>query len=137
MTHFPILNAAERVLVPVLLVYSVALLATGHEQPGGGFSGGLVAASAFALRAIVRDPAREEHDPSMWPRLVLATGLLLVWIAAILPVFLGKAPLTAMSVGLHLPPGLTIGTEFLFETGVYLVSAGAALTVLRAILRKP
>lgn len=130
-----ILRAAQRILVPVILVYSIALLVTGHHAPGGGFVGGLLAASAFTLRAVVRDPARREAHTSRVPRLLLAVGLLAVWTAAVLPVGFGEPFLSALETDLHLPPGVTVGTALLFETGIYLVAAGAVFTVQRAVLR--
>ena len=46
-----ILATVSRLLTGLLLVFSVFLLLRGHNLPGGGFSGGLVAASAFVLYA--------------------------------------------------------------------------------------
>ena len=48
----PIFRTAARLLMPLLLLFSVFLLLRGHNEPGGGFVGGLVAAAAFALYAI-------------------------------------------------------------------------------------
>ena len=45
----PILRTATRLLMPLLLLFAVFLLLRGHNEPGGGFVGGLVAAAAFAL----------------------------------------------------------------------------------------
>ena len=45
-------RSATRALMPLLLLFSLFLLLRGHNQPGGGFVGGLVAAAAFALYAI-------------------------------------------------------------------------------------
>src|SRR5690554_8239522 len=55
-----ILLTATRYLVPVLFLFSLYLLTRGHNEPGGGFVGGLVASSAFALYAIAHslDQAR-------------------------------------------------------------------------------
>jgi multicomponent Na+:H+ antiporter subunit C len=44
-----ILRATTRLLFPLTLVFSIFLLVRGHNEPGGGFVGGLAAASAFAL----------------------------------------------------------------------------------------
>ena len=38
--------------MPLLLLFSIFLLLRGHNEPGGGFVGGLVAAAAFALYAV-------------------------------------------------------------------------------------
>ena len=47
-----ILRTATRFMLPLLLLFSVFLLTRGHNQPGGGFSGGLVAAAAYTLYAL-------------------------------------------------------------------------------------
>ena len=49
MLYSLILRVAARVLVPLLLLFSLFMLLRGHNLPGGGFVGGLVAASAFVL----------------------------------------------------------------------------------------
>ena len=67
----PIFRTAARLLMPLLLLFSVFLLLRGHNEPGGGFVGGLVAAAAFALYAIAfgvqacaAGAAREANDPT-------------------------------------------------------------------------
>ena len=47
-----ILRAGSRLLAVLLLVFSVYMLLRGHNAPGGGFIGGLIAASAFVVFAI-------------------------------------------------------------------------------------
>ncbi len=37
-----ILHMATRLLMPLLLMFSIFLLVRGHNQPGGGFTAGLV-----------------------------------------------------------------------------------------------
>ena len=44
-----ILQTATRLLMPLLLLFAVFLLLRGHNQPGGGFVGGLVVAASFVL----------------------------------------------------------------------------------------
>jgi multicomponent Na+:H+ antiporter subunit B len=64
-----ILSAATRFLAPLMLAYSLFILLRGHNEPGGGFIGGLIAAVAFALYAKAEgtDAARRalRVDPSM------------------------------------------------------------------------
>ena len=47
--HSVILSTAIRLLLPLMLLFSLFLLLRGHNEPGGGFVGGLVVAAAFAL----------------------------------------------------------------------------------------
>ena len=39
-------------LAALMVVFSVFVLLRGHNEPGGGFIGGLIAASAFAIYGI-------------------------------------------------------------------------------------
>ncbi|HLW40594.1 MAG TPA: MnhB domain-containing protein, partial [Brumimicrobium sp.] len=46
-----ILNTVSKILLPLLILFSVFVLLRGHNLPGGGFVGGLVASIAFILHA--------------------------------------------------------------------------------------
>ena len=50
----PILTVAGRALLPLALLFSLYLLWRGHNEPGGGFVGGLVAAAGFTVHALPR-----------------------------------------------------------------------------------
>ncbi|MEO1511944.1 MAG: MnhB domain-containing protein, partial [Planctomycetota bacterium] len=47
-----IFRAAARLLLPLLLLFSLIILGVGHNEPGGGFVGGLVASAAVAMYAM-------------------------------------------------------------------------------------
>ena len=72
-----ILRETTRRLAPLILVFSVFLLLRGHEQPGGGFVGGLVASIAFSLYAFVFGPQAARGILRADPRAVGAAGLAL------------------------------------------------------------
>ena len=57
-----ILSAATRFVSPLMLAYSLFILLRGHNEPGGGFIGGLIAATAFALTAVVQGWLAEQED---------------------------------------------------------------------------
>ena len=71
-----ILRSAARLLLPLLLLFSIFLLLRGHNEPGGGFSGGLVAAAAFALLTIATDVPTTRRTLRMSPRVFIGAGLL-------------------------------------------------------------
>ena len=130
-----ILRTATRFLLTLLLLFSVFLLLRGHNEPGGGFVGGLVAASAFTLYAIAYDVAAARRALGFEPRTLVAAGLLVATGSGLLPVTLGLPFLTGLWGSITIPPAaaLSVGTPFLFDTGVYLVVMGAALTILFAL----
>ena len=47
-----IFRTAARFLLPVMLLSSVVVCLRGHNDPGGGFVGGLIAAAAFGLHSM-------------------------------------------------------------------------------------
>lgn len=127
-----ILQTATRFLVPLLLLFSLFLLFRGHNAPGGGFVGGLVAAAAFALYAIAEgvDPARRLLR--LDPRHLIAFGLCLAVASGIAPLFARGVLLT----GVWLPAGAgssPVGTPLIFDLGVYVVVLGVTLTILFAL----
>ena len=133
MTHV-ILQTATRFMLPLLLLFSVFLLFRGHNEPGGGFSGGLVGAAAFALYALAFDVAAARKALGFDPRSLLGPGLLGALLA-------GWGPLRAS--GPRRPhrhywrhfsfPAygeFYLGTTFFFDLGVYLVVLGMTLTII-------
>jgi multicomponent Na+:H+ antiporter subunit B len=50
-----IANVTIRIICPVLLLFNIYLIANGHISPGGGFQGGVMAASFFVCRYLIHD----------------------------------------------------------------------------------
>lgn len=125
-----IFNAVVRALQPLLLVFSFFLLLSGHHEPGGGFTGGLVAASAFVLHAIANDPASARRAVRVPLMTLIGVGLLCGLASGLVAVARGEPFLT--SVWLEIGAGglgsLELGTPLLFDLGVYLVVMGVTLT---------
>jgi multisubunit Na+/H+ antiporter MnhB subunit len=122
-----ILQGATRLLVLLMLAFSVFLLWRGHNEPGGGFVGGLVASVAAGLVAMSAGPAALRRALRVDPRTLAGAGLLVALGAGILGWILGSPFLGGhwISVG-----GLKLGTPLLFDVGVYLVVVGAVTTLL-------
>lgn len=127
-----ILRTASGLLQPVLLLYSIYLLVAGHNGPGGGFAGGLVAASAFALHALAHDARSARRSLGADPRTILGMGLFVAAVSGLLGLVLGRGYLTGFWYELPLPGGgyLPVGTPLLFDTGVYLLVLGMALLMI-------
>lgn len=126
-----ILVTAARPLVPLLLLFSIFLLLRGHNEPGGGFAGGLVAAAAFTLLAISRDPATARRALFVEPQTLIGLGLLVAIGAGVVGLLMGDPLLTGQWFEIALPGGLMLelGTPLVFDVGVYLVVLGATLTM--------
>jgi multicomponent Na+:H+ antiporter subunit B len=126
-----ILPTATTWLMPVLALFSLFLLLRGHNEPGGGFAGGLVLAAAFVLLSIADGVPVARAALHLDPRTLVGTGLLLMLVAgAFAPTVFGEPFLTAhwwqIPVG---AAGFSVGTPLLFDIGVYLAVAGTVLLI--------
>ena len=125
-----ILRATTRLLFPLTLDFSVFLLIRGHNEPGGGFVGGLTAAAAFALilASDGLDKAREllRVDPLVLVGVGLATALL----SGVPPLFDGGAFLTGHWLDAKIPVIGHLGTPLVFDVGVYLAVLGVVVAFL-------
>jgi multicomponent Na+:H+ antiporter subunit B len=131
-----ILTTATRFIMGLLLVFSVFLLLRGHNDPGGGFAGGLVAASAFALYAISFNLETAKRALRHDPRTLLAIGLFISVVSGILPMLLKRPFLTGIWYSQKVPGIGKIGTPLLFDVGVYLVVVGITLTIIFALMEE-
>lgn len=125
-----ILSTATRYLLPLLLLFSIFLLLRGHNEPGGGFVGGLVAAAAFALYAIAYDVPQARRALGIDPRTLMAVGLLAAAGSGGLSLVAGKPFMTGLWSAQEVPLLGKVGTPLLFDSGVYLVVIGVVLMII-------
>jgi len=129
-----LLEVSSRALLPLILVFSVFLLLRGHNEPGGGFVGGLVAASAFALVAVAKGVGEARRTLRFDPRTLIAAGLAVALGSAAAPMLIDRPFLTGLWPGVTLPAVGKPGSPLWFDLGVYLVVVGVVLTVLWALM---
>lgn len=125
-----ILSTAVRFMLPLLLVYSVFILFRGHNLPGGGFIGGLVAAAAFSLYAISDGVQKAKQAIRFEPLQIAATGLSVSMIAGFIGYFSGLNFLQGVWYDITIPVMGKLGTPVLFDVGVYLVVIGITLKII-------
>lgn len=129
-----VLRTASRLLVGLLLMFSIFLLLRGHNEPGGGFIGGLVAAAAFVLYGLAGNEVSVRQALHFDTRSYIATGLLLAGSSALFPVLLGRPMLTAVWGELRLLGAhVELGTPLFFDFGVYIAVFGVTLTIMLAM----
>lgn len=133
-----ILKTASRLLLPILLLFSVFLFLRGHNEPGGGFVGGLMATGAVALYAMANGVAEARQVLRVPPRVLVGFGLLLGLTSGLLPVLAGRNFLT----GLWMNASVTgfgdvhLGTPLLFDLSVYCVVTGVTLVFVFTLLEE-
>lgn len=130
-----ILRTATQLLLTILLLFSLFLMLRGHDLPGGGFIGGLVAAAAVALYAIAFGYRAAQAMLRVAPRTLVGWGLLAAVASGFLALLQGQAFLTGQWWIVTFANGgeLKLSSPLLFDIGVYLVVVGTVLTMLFAL----
>ena len=125
-----ILQTAVRLLMPLLLLFAVFLLLRGHNQPGGGFVGGLVVAASFVLYSIAFGVDAARRALLVRPSTLLGVGLLVALVSGLPAVVAGHAFMTALwttvAAGSMV---IAVGTPLVFDVGVFLAVIGVVLTI--------
>ncbi len=130
-----LLEIIIRVLFHSVMVVSLYLLFAGHNLPGGGFAGGLVAGLGLVMRYIAGGRWELGAAAPTDAGRLLGAGMAIAVLCAMVPMFFGFAPLQSFTFEGELP---LIGhwefvTSTIFDVGVYLVVIGLVLDVLRSL----
>jgi len=130
-----LLEVIVRILFHTIIVVSIYLLFAGHNQPGGGFAGGLVAGMALVMRYIAGGRWELGAAAPTDAGRLLGAGLILAVGTAVVPLFFGLAPLTSTFWEWEIPGigHMEFVTSTIFDIGVYLVVIGLVLDVLRSL----
>ncbi|MFG6492740.1 Na+/H+ antiporter subunit A [Microbacterium sp. P03] len=129
------LEVIVRVLFHSIILVSLYLLFAGHNLPGGGFAGGLVAGMALVMRYVAGGRYELGAAAPTDAGRLLGVGMTLAVGCAVVPLFFGAAPLTSAFWEATLPVvgHVEFVTSTIFDIGVYLVVIGLVLDVLRSL----
>jgi len=143
-----IFEVATRLLFGVMIVVSVYLLLAGHNLPGGGFAGGLVAGTALLIRYLAAGGHELDEAMPLPAGGILGSGLAVSVATAVAPLFIGGVIFQSYEVhlkvpgweSLQLPWGtwtllgdIHIVSSTMFDLGVYLVVVGMLLDLGRSL----
>ncbi len=135
--HSTILDRVVRVLFHVVIVVSLYFLMAGHNNPGGGFIGGLVAGGAFVMVYLTGTVDVRTLLP-VRAGAVLGGGLVLSSIGVLVPWLFGRQVLeSGYFSGETILGKFGISSVVVFDTGVYLIVVGMILTVLITFAARP
>ena len=131
-----ILRTSAPALLFLPLAVSLYVLLRGHNEPGGGFLGGLVAASGVLFYTVARGADEARRMLRVSPIALSAAGVLIATASGLPALFSADAAylthLWAMEpFGIALP----VGTTLIFDVGVYLTVIGMACTIFLSLLR--
>ena len=131
-----ILRAGTRYLSGLLLVFSIYMLLRGHNEPGGGFIGGLIGATGFVLYSIACGTREAREALRVSPQNIAVAGLGIALLAGIAAALFGDALFTGQWLFIGATEddkGLPLSTVLVFDIGVYLVVFGSILTLVFAM----
>src|SRR5690606_32453950 len=130
-----ILQVITRLLFHIIVLFSIYLLFSGHNAPGGGFAGGLVAGLALTVRYLAGGRQELNAAAPVDAGKVLGSGLLVAVGAGAAPLLLGGQVLQSAIVDLQLPVfgEVHLVTSVFFDIGVYLIVVGLVLDILRSL----
>lgn len=131
-----ILRAGTRYLAGLLLLFSIYMLLRGHNEPGGGFIGGLIGATGFVLYAIAHGPQEARAALRLRPETIATVGLGIALLAGLSAAFFGDVFFTGQWMFLfasETDKGLPLSTVLMFDVGVYLAVFGSILALVLAM----
>ena len=131
-----ILRAGTRFLSGILLVFSLYMLLRGHNEPGGGFIGGLIGATSIVLYAIACGTKDARKALRVAPQSIAMVGLGISLLSGLFAGLFGEALFTGQWLFLgatETDKGLPVSTVLFFDIGVYLVVFGSILTLVLAM----
>lgn len=130
-----IFEVVTRLMFHAIILLSVYLLLAGHNSPGGGFAGGLLAGLALVLRYLAGGRYELEAAVRFSAGALMGWGLAVACFTGVLPLFAGGQAFQSFIIDLDLP---VLGehhlvSSVLFDVGVYLVVIGLILDILRSL----
>lgn len=130
-----IFEVVTRLIFHAIIVLSIYLLLAGHNSPGGGFAGGLIAGLALTIRYLAGGRYELEQALPVPAGVVLGSGLAIAAVSGIVPLFFGGQVFQSFDAEFTLPlfGDIHAVSSTVFDVGVYLVVIGLVVDVLRSL----
>jgi multicomponent Na+:H+ antiporter subunit A len=130
-----VFEVVTRLVFHTIVVFSIYLLLTGHNSPGGGFAAGLVTGLALVVRYLAGGRYELAEAAPIDAGALMGTGLCVAAVSGLAPLAFGGAVLQSAVVDLHLwvLGDLHLVTSVFFDVGIYLLVVGLVLDLLRSL----
>ena len=134
-TNDVILQTTAKVVFFIIFLFSIHIFFAGHYAPGGGFVGGLLTTGAILLLLLAFDLRTIQQILPFNFTIVTAIGLVLALSTAAGSIFFNVPFFTHAFSDFDLPlfGKTSLHTAMLFDSGVYLVVVGSAITIIQTI----
>ncbi|MEM6756153.1 MAG: MnhB domain-containing protein [Planctomycetota bacterium] len=131
-----LIRTALRLIFPLTLLYAAYLALKGHNEPGGGFVGGLMASVALLLYRMANGRGALIRLLPFHPRWLVSVGLAIAAATAFVPLALGRPVLTSLVID-ELPIGfgqtIHFASAVFFDAGVLLVVVGVSVGMIQRL----
>lgn len=129
-----IFRTVAPVVTALMVLFSVFITLRGHNEPGGGFIGGLIAVSAFAVFGIANGVNAVREALYFHPLSIAGFGLFIAALSGIISIFVGVPFMTGLWIypsllGVEVP----LATVISFDIGVYFVVVGGITSIALAL----
>ncbi|MFC0006232.1 Na+/H+ antiporter subunit A [Micromonospora siamensis] len=130
-----VFEVVTRLIFHTVVLFSLFLLFSGHNAPGGGFSGGLVAGLALTVRYLAGGRYELAEAAPVSAGTVLGAGLAVSVGSGVVALLTTGTVLESTKVDLPLSwlGGPYLVTSLFFDIGVYLIVVGLVLDILRSL----
>lgn len=127
-----LLQIAEKYVRWFLMAIALIALFRGHNLPGGGFIGGLLAALSVVFRGLAFNPEYAREKLLISPDRYLGFGLIFIILSLVPSLIFSEPFMTGYWLKIRLTTDivLKLGTPFLFDIGVFFIVIGVTLTFL-------
>ncbi|HET8617172.1 MAG TPA: Na+/H+ antiporter subunit A [Actinomycetales bacterium] len=128
-------EVVTRLVFHTVALWSLFLLFSGHNNPGGGFSAGLVLGLGLTMRYLAGGRSELRAALPVSPGALLGAGMVLAAGTSLVTLAFGGEALQSWIFHLHVPllGDVHLVTSLFFDIGVYLVVVGLMLDILRSL----
>ena len=135
--HPLMMVVATRIALPIALAVAVFIFLRGHNEPGGGFIAGLVAAIALLMQYMASGFGWSEARQRFDYHGIIAAGIAIAVLTGVASLLLGWNFLTSTNEYVKLWPleKIHLASAMAFDLGVFLTVVGAVMLALASLSR--
>jgi multicomponent Na+:H+ antiporter subunit B len=132
-----ILQIAAKYVRWILIFFAVIALYRGHNEPGGGFIGGLLVSLSVMFYSLAYNAEKAKQKLLIQPETNIFLGVLFI-LLSVLPGLFQKGTFMAgvwTSISLPVLGEIKLGTPLLFDIGVFFAVIGVSVMFFFALKR--
>ncbi len=133
-----ILQIASKYVRWLIVIFSIIILLRGHNYPGGGFIGGLLAGLSIAYKGFAFTPELVKEKIKIKPEGFVGLGLFFVFFSTLPGIWLKTSLMEGVwiTIPFLFSEGIKFGTPFLFDIGVFFIVIGVTVLFLFSLARE-